>query len=1119
MMEAPSGVSMLKQFRSLLPLLIAVSSAHAQTTATLSGSTLDKSGAAVPGVKVVAVNQETQISREAVSSDSGVFAIQLLPPGTYSIRVEKQGFRAIRQENVRLEVNQSVQLDFSLDVGAVTETIEVKDTPPLLDSATSAIGQVIENRQITELPLNGRNFVQLATLSPGVSGVGYNATGTIMSGTRPDDSRPGSELFANGNREGSNNFLLDGIDNNDRLTLSITLRPSVEGVQEFKIQTSLFSAEQGRSPGATINVISKSGTNQMHGSAYNFLRNSGLDARDYFAPVGQAKPPFRQNQFGASFGGPVIKNRLFYFTNYEGYRRRRTDAQLVSVPTAAMKRGDFSGVRDIFDPFSTRAATGVASGRVRDIFPNRQIPASRFDSVMGRVIQAYPDPVRAGLANNYTATLPRQIDWNQGDGRMDYAVTPNDLVFLRYSRQDSLDTRPSTFPNARVPGLDAPVGLGNEDTFAGNSVLSAHHAVVAWSRPWTPTFVMDARMGFQRFNLNFTQEGAVDGARLGEKLGVRNANQAARADGIPIFSPANYIGIGQTRSLPIIRIQNTFHPTVNFTNILGAHTIKYGAEVRRRQISEFQTNRGNGRFNFSPAFTTDPNNTGPTGDSIASLLLGTASVIEQDFTLNWVGNRGTEHGYFIQDDWRVNSRLTLNLGLRYELFTPYYEVANRIANFDVTDGRIKIAGYQGTSRTANVKTDYGNWAPRAGFAYKVSNSTVVRGGAGIFYGVQGNGGGALRLFRQMPFGPINAVDIDPLGSSPRRVQAGLDPIPNLDFAVVTSPNQPGTIAAAINPDFKSGRVMQFNLQVQHEVAPIGTVFKVGYVANLSRRLDNSYNYNLPDPGPGTPASRRPLRNINPRVLDVTYVTTDGRGYYHAFQASAEKRFSGGMSFVSGYTWSHSLDNVANQFGGAANGPLPQDIRFRNSDYGSSGFDLRHRFTHAMNYELPFGKGKKFDFKNAFANQALGGWQTNVLLTIQTGLPFTPTLATSVSNAGGSRPDRAKSGELDEPVRARWFDTSFNTADAAWRTPAQFTYGNAGRNILYGPGRVNWDFSVFKSFALTERFKLDYRCEFFNMFNTPQFGLPNSTIGTPAAGIITSLSGANRQIQMALRLGF
>ncbi|MDX2181473.1 MAG: carboxypeptidase regulatory-like domain-containing protein [Bryobacteraceae bacterium] len=1105
--------------RSLSIMAIAVP-VFAQTTSTLTGTTLDKSGAVVPGARVTVVNQDTQLTREAVSDDDGSFNVPLLPPGRYTARIEKQGFKPIRQENLQLEVNQVARIDFTLEVGNVSETVEIKDTPPVLDSDTSSIGQVIDNRQITELPLNGRNFVQLATLGPGVTGVGFGASGTIMSGTRPDDSRPGTELFSNGNREGANNFMLDGIDNNDRLTLSIILRPSVEGVQEFKIQTNMFSAEQGRNPGATVNVVSKSGTNQMHGSAYNFLRNAALDARDYFANPTQATPSFQQNQFGASFGGPAIKNKLFYFGNYEGYRRKRQEVSLRSVPTMAMRNGDFSAVRDIFDPSTTRPQAGTASGFTRDAFPGRIIPAARFDSITRRLIQAYPAPQTGALVNNYTASLPRKLDWNQGDGRFDYNMSSKDLIFGRYSRQDTLDTRPATFPNSNIPGFPSnPVALGNEDSFAGTSAIITHHSVMGWTRSWTPTFVMEARMGFARFNMDFTQEGATPGAQLGEKLGVRGSNQGPLSDGIPIINVGAYTGIGQTRSLPILRIQNTFNPTISFTKVSGRHTFKFGGDIRRRHLTEFQTNRGNGRFNFSRTFSNNPNNAGATGDEAASFLLGTASTIEQDFTLAWVGMRMVEHGYYVQDDWRVNNRLTLNLGLRWEFFPPVNEVANRLSNFNVATGRLMIAGYQGTDKYVGVKPNTDNWAPRAGFAYKLNDRTVVRGGAGVFYSVMGNGGAALRLFRQLPFGPINTFDIDQFNANPRRMQDGLPAIPNLDYAVVTGPGLTSGAVITIPEDFKSGRIMQFNFQVQHEVAPIGTVFKVGYVGNLGRRLDSTYNFNQQDPGPGTPASRRPLRNIAPGVQTVTYNATDGRSNYHSLQATAEKRFSSGMSFLTAYTWSHSIDNVPNQFGGGDNGPIPQDIRYRNVDRGNSGFDIRHRVTHSMNYELPFGKGKKFDPGSRFADLIVGGWQTNTIFTWQTGLPFTPQLQAPVANAGGSRPDRIKDGSIKAPTRAAWFDPSLNTANSAWRTPAQFTYGNGGRNILYGPGRVNLDFSIFKNFAITERFKLEYRSEFFNLTNTPQFGLPNSSIGSPAAGTITGLSGPNRQIQMALRLAF
>jgi hypothetical protein len=1099
----------------LLGALLVVSALFGQTTSTITGTVTDKSGAVVSAAAVRVTNVETDVTREATTDADGTFSVPLLPPGRYRVQVQKEGFRPIVRDNLTLEVNQVARLDFALELGAVTESVQVTSAAPLIESDTSAIGQVIENKQITELPLNGRNFVQLATLGPGVTGVGFSAAGTIMSGTRPDDSRPGSELFSNGNREGSNNFLYDGIDNNERLTLSITLRPSVEAVREFKIQTNMFAAEQGRNAGATVNVISKSGTNQFHGSLYEFVRNDKFDARDFFAPTGQAKPAYRQNQFGASLGGPVVKNKLFFFTNYEGFTKRRENVSVNTVPTEAMRRGDFSAVRDIYDPFTVRPDPNNAGRFIRDAFPNRQIPAARFDPIAVKLINAYPLPQRPGLVNNHTSILKEKQRWDQGDGRIDWNLSEKDMIFGRYSRQDTATTKPSTFQNITLPGLDQPVGLGNEGTFAGDSVLVAHHAVLSWTRTLTPTFLMDAKMGFNRFNLDYRQEGAVEGARLGEKLGVPNANQGPQANGIPITGMSGYQGIGQTRSLPILRVENTYNPNVNFTNLRGRHTFKYGLDVRRRQLSQFQTNRGSGRFNFDATFTTNPSATANTGDTMASFLLGTPALIEQDFLLVFPGIRGTEWGTFVQDDWRVSDRLTLNLGLRYEYDTPYSEVANRWTNFDVNAGKLLIAGFN-TDSNVGVNPDRNNWAPRFGFAYKATGSTVVRGGFGIYYNTQGSESVSLRLHRQTPFGPILTETIDQFSNNPRRMSQGFRPLPPLDFQSATA--NPTGAFLALDPNFKNGTVMQFNLQIQQEL-PWNMVAKIGYVGNLGRQLDYTYNYNQPDPGPTATATRRPLRNLVPNVTDVTYMTSDGRSAYHALQATAEKRFSSGLSFLTAYTWAHSVDNVPNAFGGAANGPFPQDIRFRNNDRGNSGFDIRHRLTHSMNYELPFGKGKRFGIENGFANAVLGDWQTNVIFTAQTGLPFTPTLNTSVSNAGGSRPDRLKSGEIDNPTVNKWFDTSFNTADAAWGVPRQYTYGNSGRNILYGPGRVNLDFSIFKNFRFSESRNLQFRAESFNLTNTPQFGLPNSAVGNAGAGIITSTVGNPRQMQFALRFAF
>ena len=471
----------------------------------------------------------------------------------------------------------------------------------------------------------------------------------------------------------------------------------------------------------------------------------------------------------------------------------------------------------------------------------------------------------------------------------------------------------------------------------------------------------------------------------------------------------------------------------------------------------------------------------------------------------------------MQDDWKVTDKLSLNVGLRYEVDTPTRELKDKWTNFDIVTGKLLIAGFNTDSATG-VRADRNNFAPRLGFAYRVRKGTVLRGGAGIFFNPAGSEGLLMRRHRQLPFGPINTVDINQFVATPRRVSDGLPPIPNLDPAVVA--NNPLGSLIAINPNFRSGYAEQFNLQLQQQL-PKDLIFKIAYVGNLGRRLETQFNYNQTVPGPEAPALRRPLRFIAPNVINADYQVSDGLAAYHSLQTTIERRFASGIGFLTAYTWAHSIDIVANQFGGADNGPMPQDIRFRRNDRGNSGFDQRHRLVHSMNYELPFGKGRKFSTSSKLADNLIGGWDMNAIMAVQSGLPFTPVLANSVSNAGGSRPDRYKSGAIDNPTVAKWFDTSFGTAASgvAWGAPALFTFGNGGRNILTGPGRVNFDYSVFKNFALTERVKLQFRTEMFNLFNHAQFDLPNTAIGNPNAGIITSIVGTPRQIQFALRLSF
>lgn len=1075
-------------------------------TAELTGAVTDSSGAGVAGSRVVAANAATGVTRDAVSDATGVYVLTLLPPGVYNLSVEAQGFRKISQTNVELQVNQRAKIDFALQVGQVSETIEVAGVAPLLESQSSSLGSVIAEKFVGELPLNGRNFIQLAILSPGVNGTGFSTAGTIMSGARPDDRRPGSEIFSNGNRENSNNFLFDGVDNNDRLTLSIVLRPGVDAIREFKVQTNLYSADLGRNSGAVVDVVTKSGTNEWHGSAFEFLRNSAMDARGFFNTKGTVFPAFRYNQFGFSFGGPVLlpkvyngKNRTFFFFDYEGYRRSELRTLTTSVPNAGMRDGNFGAVR-IFDPLSTRA--NPAGGFLRDQFANNQIPPSRFDAVTQKLIKAYPLPQTSGAFNNYVGNLTQRQSWNQGDVRVDHQFTQKDNFFARWSIQHTETIVPNTFPAVQLAGISKPVTLGNEDSFAGPSFSPVQHAATNWVHVFSPRLINEARIGFNRFVLDYTSEGAEPGADLGNKLGIRNSNTSGLQSVLPIFSPAQYAGIGHSRSLPIFRRENTFHYADNLTYTVGKHTLKWGGDFRRRQVTEYQTNRGNGRFNFSSAFTNLPG-VGGTGDTMASFLLGFPSLIEQDFTLAWIGARGVETGFYFADDVRVNRKLTLNLGMRWEYYSPYSEVDNQWASFDLATATVRVAGREGVDRRAGVNRDFRDWAPRFGFAYHPLPHTVVRGGYGLFFNPNGNGGALLRLQRHVPFGPIFSVSPGDINVA-RRVQDGFPAPPVVNFESTKAPTG-GVIGIA--PNYRSAYAQQFNLTVEHELAPLKTLIKAAYVGNLGRRLGTTFDANLPIPGPTSVASRRPFFNRLPLLSGVTYAVSDGLGNYNAFQLTVEKRMSMGLSALVGYTWAHSIDNVSTDFGGGSG--TPQDPRNRNADRANAAFDMRHRLTVSYTYVVPL------KFKQMAAQKLLGGWQTNGIATMQTGLPFTPALQTSTTNGTASRPQGLRDATLGSGVRTlqRWFDPS------AFGTPPPFTYGSLGRNPLFGPGRVNFDMSLFKDFPLYERMKVQFRAEAFNIFNTPQFAQPNATIGNAQAGVISSIVGNPRQLQVALRFQF
>ena len=1108
---------MMPKFAIAIFLVLSVASiAGAQvSTAELIGVVSDESGASIAGAKVHLTNKQTNQTREATTDALGNYIFTLIPPGSYSMDVEAPGFKKLMRSDTDLQVNQRARIDFSLQVGQVTETVEVAAAAPLLESQSSSLGSVINDRFVGELPLNGRNFVQLAILSPGVNGTGYSTSGTIQSGARPDDRRPGTEIFSNGNREGSNNFLYDGVDNNERLIQLIVYRPAVEAIREFKVQTNLFSADLGRNSGAVVDVVSKSGATEFHGSAFEFLRNSAMDARNFFNPKGGTFPPFRYNQYGFSLGGPVLfpkiyngKNKTFFFVDYEGYRRNTVDSSVRSVPTLKIRQGDFSDEDRIYDPLSNQTLPGGAITRTQ--FPGNRIPQSRWDPATTKLMAAYPLPVNTGRLNNYLAQLNQTQNWDQGDVRVDHQITPNDNFFARWSIQHTTTTAPYTFPAVSIPGLPKPIGLGNEDSFAGPAFNPVQHAVASYVKVFSPRLINELRAGFNRFVLDYTGEGfEAGGPNLGNLLGIPNANSHPLHTLVPIFNLGNYTGIGHSRSLPIFRRSNTFQYTDNLTYTVGAHTLKIGATFIRRQITEYQTNRGNGRFNFSRGFTTE-NGGGATGNEMASFLLGYAALVEQDFTLAWIGARGIEPGLYFADDYRVNRKLTLNLGLRWEYYSPFSEVSNRWANFDAATATVKIAGQNGVDSRAGINRDFKNFAPRFGFAYQLAPSTVVRGGFGLFFNPNGNGGALLRLERHVPFGPIYSQSNNNITVG-TRVSDGFPAPPQVDFESAKNPSG-GVIG--VDPNYTSAYAEQFNLSVQHEVAPWKTLFTAAYVGNLGRRLGTTIDLNQPFPGPGAVNPRRAFFGVRPGLAGITYAVSDGKSSYHAFQASANKRLSKGLSLLFGYTWSHTIDDVGTEFGGGTG--TPQDIRNRQADRGNSVYDMRHRATLSYTYQLPWGKGQQWLNQGGFVNQILGGWQTNGVVIMQSGLPFTVgSQNANTGGAGGSRPDFVRDGTLPSGQRSlnRWFDPT------GYVTPQPYTFGNTGRDTLFGPGRYNIDMSLFKDFPIRERFLVQFRAEAFNVFNHPQFGQPNGTVESTQAGRITSTVGNPRQLQVALRIQF
>lgn len=1093
---------------SCLLAVVAASALYPQVdTATIVGTVQDSSGAVVPGASVTATAVGTSIKTSTRTDNSGNYVITPLKIGDYAVSVEGQGFKVETRTGVVLQVQDRLRVDFTLQVGSMTEAVNIAAEVPLVQTESSALGNVIGGRQITELPLNGRDYTQLATLTAGVTKITENGGG-INGATSASNGNAGGAFAVNGTRGNLNNFMLDGIDNNSNDNAGNILRTSVDAIEEFKVQTSNYSAEFGRSGGAVINATIKSGTNEFHGTAFEFLRNSALDARGFFEAPDQPKAPFKQNQFGGTLGGPIVKNKLFFFGDYQGTRVSAATTSIQSVPQPAEIGGDFSALlgsqvgtdpldhavyqNEIFDPASTTTVNGHI---VRTPFANNIIPASRLDPIAHNVAALYPAPNGPGNANNYNVNAPGNDTIDQMDARIDYSISQKQQLFGRFSL--SQRTR---FQAPPLPGL---ADGGSYST--GNYFEGTRGAVLAHTFTISPTMVNEVRAGFNRNHYRdnipaYGQKYPPDG------LAVPGVPDNPTVNGLTLFQPNGFRRIGEPGYTPTFSTSQEFQYGDTLNIIRGKHSIKLGPQLRFSQFNLFQVGQPRGRFSFSGEFTADDPSSGDgSGVGLADMLLGypSTSVIS---TLTYFGNRQKTYGAFVQDDYKLSSALTLNLGLRYDYTSPITEAHNRQSNFDFATGQLVVAGKNGAS-DGLVTTDKADFAPRLGLAYSPfkSRKTVVRAGYGRFFSYQEiRTGDPLQLGYNLPFFFEPSFVSD--GITPILTVSGGFPSLNLNqakFAGVTSNDS--RLHAPVTDEWN------FNIQQQ---LPSDLLVEVAYVGAKGTHLQVLVDHNQdPTPGPGDVQSRRPYPQYGP----FTSIENHGNSSYHALQLKAEKRMSHGLMFLTAFTYSKSINDQPEI---CCNSPWPQNSYNLRSEKGLSDFDQRLRWVSSFDYELPLGKGRAYLNSNRAADFVLGGWHVGGIFTLRSGFPFSPLIGYDPSNTGSNgllRTDRIANGNFSPGKRTPdlWFDIN------AFPVPNGYAFGNAGKNILDGPGGITSDVSIRKLFRLTERVSLEFRSEFFNAFNHVVFAQPDNYItdGPGAAGVITSTVIPQRQIQFALKLYF
>jgi hypothetical protein len=1062
---------------ALLGPIFAASLFAQQDMGVITGLITDATGGTVPAARITVTNRATNETWQTDTSETGTYTAGPLRVGSYDVSVEKAGFKKALWQNISVHAQDRVRADFTLELGQLAEVVSVTSEAPLLATETSSLAHVVNSEQIRHLPLNGRNFQQLAWLTAGV-----------FPATRSRDRESG--FNTHGQPMTQNSFLIDGIDNNNNVMgmqdrkMQVVV-PSLDAVAEFKVETANYSAEQGRNSGAVMSVSIKSGTNELHGSLFEYLRNDIFDARDAFNYVdrdgdGKADPEIlRQNQFGGTIGGPIARNRTFWFFSWEGRRERRAQTDLATVPTADERNGLFApSLATLRDP-----ATGQA-------FPGNQIPRSRFDPTATRLLELWPLPNFSGTGtrNNFIRNPPWSTTRDQIDTRIDHNLSTADKVFGRFSL--------FRFDNLRDSVFEQPArgGQNNDRAFDDND---SRNAAFSYTRILTPRLLNEFRYGFSRQKVDKREITDLLLSDVTAKYGIRGIPGSGRLFGLPQFSLGGgigYTGLGEPGSMPNFKISQVHQYLDNVSWNRGNHNFKFGADLRWNRTDIFGGSSAHGQFTFDGQFTRI---------SFGDFLLGSPS--QAVLTSLLIGNmRFRNYMFYALDDWKLTPRLTLNVGLRYELTSPWFEKYDNMNHLGIDPGpnfnKPITAGYCGRSWSCRglVNTDTNNWAPRIGLAYRLRNRTVLRAGFGGFYGGQGSLGASARGINNFPYN--RRVTAQSTTTAPALRLADGFPVNFLGNTTVPPSNSNWL---TWQTDFPAPTIYQWNFAVQQELVR-QTSLTVAYVGSSSSYLMDGYNWNGAPVGP--PATERQRRRI-PDWNTIDLQSPYGHASYHGLDAQLERRYAQGLALSAGYTWSHSIDNIPEQFGSGGGG-LQDFSNFRQSR-GNSNFDFRHRFVAGAIYELPFGRTRRW-----------GGWQLSGLVASQTGHYYSLSVPNARQRLGSTAvgtwwPDRLRNGRLDERTADRWFDTS---AFVLPRNPdGSLRLGNAGRAILNGDGDFNVDLGILKNFRITERWNLQFRWEVFNVTNTPTLGDPDANLESPDFGKIRGTVSTPRQMQFALRL--